>query len=66
MITPYDIHDTMIHVIYGEKNTKEREKYGYSVNNKGESMFKNFNIIDRNCEKYADDWKEKRFCKCSK
>ena len=66
MVTPYDIHDTMIHVIYGETITKEREKYGYSVKNKGESMFKNFNGRDRNCEKYRDDWKDKRFCRCSK
>ena len=66
MVTPYDIHDTMIHVIYGETITKERERYGYSVKNKGESMFKNFNGKDRNCEKYRDDWRDKRFCRCSK
>jgi hypothetical protein len=70
MITPYDIHDTMIHIIYGEKNTfvinKDDDKRGYSVNNKGASMFKNFDDKNRNCEKYKDDWKEKTFCKCSK
>ena len=70
MITPYDIHDTMIHIIYGDKNslvmTKDGDKRGYSVNNKGESMFKNFEAKDRNCEKYKDDWKETIFCKCSK
>ena len=70
MVTPYDIHDTMIHIIYGDKNalvmTKDGDKRGYSVKNKGESMFKRVNGKGRNCEKYNDDWKEKKFCKCSK
>ena len=70
MVTPYDIHDTMIHIIYGDKNalvmTKDGDKRGYSVKNKGESMFKSVEGKDRNCEKYKDDWKDKAFCKCSK
>ena len=70
MITPYDIHDTMIHIIYGDDNslviTKDGDKRGYSVNNKGESMFKKVDSKDRNCQKYSDDWKQNTFCKCSK
>ena len=46
--------------------TKDGDKRGYSVKNKGESMFKRVNGKGRNCEKYNDDWKEKKFCKCSK
>ena len=70
MVTPYDIHDTMIHIIYGDKNalvmTKDGDKRGYSVRNKGESMFKSVEGKERNCEKYKDDWRDKAFCKCSK
>ena len=70
MVTPYDIHDTMIHIIYGDDNslvmTKDGDKRGYSVNNKGESMFKKVDSKDRNCQKYSDDWKQNTFCKCSK
>ena len=70
MVTPYDIHDTMIHIIYGDGNSllmsKDRDKKGFSVKNKGNSMFKNFDNNDRQCQKYKDDWKDKNFCKCNK
>ena len=70
MVTPYDIHDTMIHIIYGDDNShllsKDRDKKGFSVKNKGNSMFKNFDNNDRQCQKYRDDWKDKNFCKCNK
>ena len=70
MVTPYDIHDTMIHIIYGDDNShllsKDRDKKGFSVKNKGNSMFKNFDNNDRQCQKYKDDWKDKNFCKCNK
>ena len=70
MITSYDIHDTMIHIIYGEDNliskTKDGDNRGYSFKNKGNSMFKNFNSKDRGCQKYNGDWRDINFCKCSK
>ena len=70
MVTSYDIHDTMIHIIYGDKNSlvmsKDGDKRGYSANNKGASMFKSVIGKDRNCEKYKDDWSHIDFCKCSK
>jgi len=70
MVTSYDIHDTMIHIIYGDKNSlvmsKDGDKRGYSANNKGASMFKSVIGKDRNCEKYKDDWSNIKFCKCSK
>ena len=52
MVTSYDIHDTMIHIIYGDKNslamTQDGDKRGYSVNNKGSSMFKRVIGKERN------------------
>ena len=70
MVTSYDIHDTMIHIIYGDSYTDNgegfRQKLGYSVNNKGSSMFIKVNGEERNCQKYNDDWGNNTFCSCSK
>ena len=60
MLTPYDIHDTLIHILYG--NNMDNTKKIYSVNNKGNSVFKFINQTERNCEKY-DEW-DKDFCGC--
>jgi hypothetical protein len=61
MLTPYDIHDTMIHILYGNKN-KEKIKGKYSLDNKGNSVFNFIDPKERNCDKY-DDW-FKNFCGC--
>ena len=58
-LTPYDIHDTMIHIIYGDSNINDK----YAVNNKGKSVLLSINPSERTCQKY-DDWIEKDFCCC--
>ena len=62
MLTPYDIHDTMIHILYGNKN-KEKLKGKYSSDNKGNSVFNYIEPKERNCNKY-DDWYNNNFCGC--
>ena len=61
MLTPYDIHDTMIHILYGNLNDEEI-KSKYSMNDKGKSVFKYIQPKDRNC-KFYDDWYS-NFCGC--
>ena len=61
MLTPYDIHDTMIHILYWNKNDDKINKL-YSVNNKGNSVFNFFDPKERNCNKYDD--MEEDFCGC--
>ena len=62
MVTPYDIHDTMIHILYGN-NLDEKIKKIYSENNKGNSVFNFIQPEERNCKKY-DDFIED-FCGCT-
>ena len=61
MLTPYDIHDTMIHILYWNKND-EKIKNFYSFNNKGNSIFNYIDPKERNCKKYDD--MEDNFCGC--
>ena len=61
-LTPYDIHDTMLHIIEG-KGDLNKLKEIFSANNKGNSVFLEINENERNCDKY-DDWIEKSFCIC--
>ena len=61
LVTPYDIHDTMIHMIYGE--SEENLSMVYSFNKKGNSVFKYIEPMERRCEKY-DDWDDIKFCSC--
>ena len=60
-LTPYDIHDTLIHIIYGDNN--DGFKNTYSVNNKGNSVFLEINENERKWKKY-DDWIDDNFCCC--
>ena len=60
-LTPYDIHDTLIHIVYGDNNNEIKNKYAY--NNKGKSVLLEVNAFERNCKKY-DDWIEDNFCCC--
>ena len=61
-VTPYDIYDTMIHILYGDNNNVLKNKY--AVNNKGKSVLLSINQEERNCQKY-DDWIRDSFCCCS-
>ena len=61
-LTPYDIHDTMLHIIEG-KGDLNKLKEIFSANDKGNSVFLEINENERNCDKY-DDWIEKSFCIC--
>ena len=60
LVTPYDIHDTMIHLIYGDNNTDDMKNI-YSENNKGKSVLLSINSNERSCKKY-DDWLDDSFC----
>ena len=63
-LTPYDIHDTMIDIIYGKNMLSEEAKKAYSVNNKGNSVFNEINEEERICEKYKEEWSDNNFCCC--
>ena len=64
LVTPYDIHDTMIHIVFGNNNTTSNNtNIMYSVNNKGQSVFLKIDEYERICEKY-DDWVYDKFCCC--
>ena len=57
MLTPYDIHHTMLHILYGNKFNEAMKS------DKGESVLNFIEPKERNCNKY-DDW-YKDFCGCS-
>ena len=63
-LTPYDIHDTMIHIIYGKSMFSEEIKKAYSVDNKGNSVFHVINEEERICKKY-NEWFDDNFCCCN-
>ena len=63
LVTPYDIHDTMMHIIFGDNNDNNLKNI-YSQNNKGKSVLLSLNFDERNCEKY-DDWITVDFCCCN-
>ena len=60
-LTPYDVHDTLLHLIYG-KSMIAGNIYA-SVDNKGNSVFNIINEEERNCKKY-NEWVEPDFCCC--
>ena len=62
LMTPYDIHDTLIHIVYGDNNIDEI-KTKFSVNYKGNSVLLEINGNERSCKKY-DDWIDNSFCCC--
>ena len=61
MVTPYDIYNTMIHIVYGDDNNDIKNKF--SADNKGKSVLFEINGNERNCQKY-DDWSNNNFCCC--
>ena len=57
IITPYDIHDTMIHIITGNINHN-------MISDKGTSIFMEINNSERNCNFFDQDTEEKGLCRC--
>ena len=57
LITPYDIHDTLMHIIHGDKSNKD-----FSM--KGQSVFKKINYNERSCKFFDQDDEEKELCRC--
>ena len=56
-ITPYDIHDTLVDIIYNGENKEVMSRNGVS-------LFRNINSMERNCLKYSELSKD--LCRCIK
>ena len=56
LITPYDIHDTLIDIIYGKENSELNSRFG-------KSLFREIKEMERNCNKY-EELVEKDICRC--
>ena len=56
MVTPYDIHDTLLYMIGFEEGSKYHSRYGQSV-------FKAVNAKERDCVRYKQDLKD-TWCRC--
>ena len=62
-ITPYDIHDTLIHIAYGDEDTPPKQAYS----GHGSSLLEKIDPMDRYCEnKKFDLGISKGDCKCKK
>ena len=57
IITPYDIHDTMIHLIAGKISAN-------IFSRKGKSVFMEIDNLERNCNFFDQDDEEKGLCRC--
>ena len=57
LITPYDIHDTLMHMIYGNHINK-------FFSNKGKSVFWKIDNSGRTCDFFDQDDEEKGLCRC--
>ena len=57
IITPYDIHDTMIHLIAGKISVN-------CFSRKGKSVFMEIDNSERNCNFFDQDDEEKGLCRC--
>ena len=57
LLTPYDIHDTLVHILYGDNNTG-------LYSSKGKSVFMNINNSKRDCNYFDQDFEEKGLCRC--
>ena len=60
-VTPYDIYDSMLSIIYNCYEMSCFEKIKYKSNN-GNSVFNYINAFERNCEKYKEINKENCHC----
>ena len=57
LVSPYDIHDTLVDMIYNGKNREVMSR-------NGESLFRYINSLERSCLKYSELPKE--LCRCIK
>ena len=57
ILTPYDIHDTLIHILYGDNITN-------LYSNKGKSVFMHIDNSKRDCSYFDQDIDEKGLCRC--
>ena len=51
LISPFDIHDTLIHIIFGNNTSYNKEVYSH----KGDSLLSEFDGKSRNCSKWKDN-----------
>ena len=51
LISPFDIHDTLIHIIFGNNTSYNKEVYSH----KGDSLLSKFDGKSRNCTKWKDN-----------
>ena len=59
-VTPYDIHDTLIHLAVGEN-----EKYNFAYSKKGQSLLKYVDYNERYCENKKMNYEfEEGNCRC--
>ena len=56
LVTPYDIHDTLIDIIYAGENWELNSRFG-------KSLFRDINGMERNCNKY-EELMGKDNCRC--
>ena len=69
-VTPYDVHDTLIHIAFGNFSQfenyfsdYEKKRLGFSM--KGDSLFQKLNVKDRFCESLKFNYTIARSdCKC--
>jgi hypothetical protein len=59
LISPYDIHDTLIDIIYNGDKTKSN-----LMSRNGQSLFKDINSMERSCSTYSELADE--LCRCKK
>ena len=59
-ITPFDIHDTIIHIGLGDNMDKNSEIYS----NKGKSLLSEFDYINRDCDYYKENFASDTACLC--
>jgi hypothetical protein len=59
LISPYDIHDTLIDIIYNGDKTKSN-----LMSRNGQSLFKDINSMERSCSTYSE--LEDELCRCKK
>ena len=57
LTTPYDIHDTLVDIIYNGENREVMSR-------NGKSLFRNINPLERSCSKYSVLTEE--LCRCIK
>ena len=58
IVTPYDIHDTMVYLVSNDDDWKSK---------KGQSLTEEIDGLKRNCENYIDDFDNEtinEYCRC--